>query len=103
MTPEQRFVNRLWRFSRVKFRGRKTYPERVEISDRRIAVIDTHPDQPDVVLVELTLNLDGSVRDMHWQSDLYPFLELRGHRAEVERAVKCLFRTSGSLQVAKGA
>ena len=99
---EALFVKRIYRFSATRFRGRKAHPEFVEVSAQRIAIIDTHPDQPGRVLAEFTLNPDGSLDKMRWQSIGFPFLDLQGYRHEVERAVKGLLRAQKRELVAKG-
>jgi hypothetical protein len=71
---------------------RKPLRERVEVSERRVAVIDTDRFQPGAALFEAELD-NGRVVGMRGREHLYPFLVLAGQQDEIEWAVQQLLKT----------
>jgi hypothetical protein len=81
MTPEQTFVKTLFtEAGRTVVRYPRGYwskmRERVEIDRDHIRIIDTHPDQPGAVLVDIELDDERRwPRRITYRSICYPFLD----------------------------
>lgn len=97
----KRFLRALYAFAHVEFDAlfwserRRRIPERVETSRNRVAVVDGHPDQPGRILFEAELK-DGRPVAFHYQSCGYPFLDLKGHHGDIERAIELLLKAETS-------
>jgi hypothetical protein len=98
VTPphHKRFIKAIYRYSRhVKFGAaywgerKKRIAERLHITADRIAIVDTHKDQPGAVLFEVLLR-DAHPVQMRYRTIAYPFLGLEHEWDAVARAVRQL-------------
>lgn len=107
MTPETRFIKRIYAASLMKFpqstftNKRKPLKEYVEVSANRVAIIDTDSFQPGAVLFEVTLR-KGRPDTMRYREIGYPYLKLKGQWLLVTDAVQELLTAlKRSKKVAK--
>jgi hypothetical protein len=96
VTPEQKFVKTLFTKAGHNVRYPRGYwshmHERVEVDAAHIRIIDTHPDQPGAVLVEIEFDEHGP-RNAAFRSAVYPFLDRKLIWRVLYRATKELLRS----------
>ena len=92
MTVDQRFVGRLYRLGGQPARRKFTW-ERVQVDDRLVAIIDTHPEGSSTPVVEIRLDDRNRVVRVRYAAVTYPFLNLDGKLDEVTKAVRAYLRS----------
>lgn len=89
LTPEQQFVKTIYTKCGRYVKHRRDWSrmdERVVVEPQRIQIVDTHPDQPGAVLLDVS-EAEGM---MTFRTCMYPFLDGAALRAVLPGAIRKL-------------